>query len=317
MKITREIKAAVLVIVSILLFLWGYSFLKGSDMLTGYHTYYVEYDDVEGLAPSAPVTINGLVIGKVVGIRYVEDTWRPLVEIQINKKYTFSKSSIARLYEPGLIGGKQIQIIPDINDSNAAKSGDKLNGDVKQGLTALVSEKLTPLQEKIEKVMVSADSLLVNFNEVLDSKTKNNLRNSIAKLNETLTEFSEVSKNTNALLADNKSKIDNTITNLENTSSNFSKISDSLAAANVGETVKNLEKTLANMDKLLTDVQSGEGSMGKLFKDEKLYNNFTKASRELELLLQDLRLNPTRYINVSVFGKKNKPYNAPAETGED
>lgn len=317
MKITREIKTAILVIVSMLLFLWGYSFLKGSDILTGYHTYTIEYDDVEGLTASAPVTINGLVVGKVADIRYVENTWKPLVEIQINKKYTFSKSSIARMYEPGLIAGKQIQIIPDMTDSVLAKSGDKLQGGIKPGLTDLVSEKLTPLQEKIESATVSADSLLTGLNEVLDDKTKSNLKNSIERLNETLAGFNEVSKNVNALMADNRTKIDNVVTNLENTTSNFSKISDSLASANLSKTVKSLENTIANIDKLLVEVESGKGTMGKLFKDEKLYDNFAKTSQELELLLQDLRLNPTRYINVSLFGKKNKPYIAPTETGGD
>ena len=88
-------------------------------------------------------------------------------------------------------------------------------------------------------------------------------------------------------------------------------MSDSLAKANLGQTVRNLEKTLANVDKIMTDIEQGKGTMGKLMKDDAMYNNFTNTSKELELLLQDVRLNPTRYVNVSVFGKKNKPYVAP------
>ncbi len=113
------------------------------------------------------------------------------------------------------------------------------------------------------------------------------------------------------MLAENKAKINSTATNLEKTTANFSKISDSLAKANIGETVKKLETTLANVDKIMNDVQSGKGTMGKMFKDETLYANFAKSSKALELLLQDLRLNPIRYVNVSLFGKKNKPYVAP------
>lgn len=312
MKITKEIKTAILVIISILLFIWGYSFLKGTDILTGYNTFYVEYNDVEGLASSAPITINGLVIGKVKSINFSDkNNWKPIVELQINKDFEISKSSIARLYEPGLIGGKQIQIIPSITDRTLAKSGDVLIGDVKAGLTDLVTERLTPLQEKIERMMVSADSLLIGLNEVLDDKTKANLRNSVVKLNEVLTGFSETSSSINSMLAENKAKINSTATNLEKTTANFSKISDSLAKANIGETVKKLETTLANVDKIMNDVQSGKGTMGKMFKDETLYTNFAKSSKELELLLQDLRLNPIRYVNVSLFGKKNKPYVAP------
>lgn len=312
MKITKEIKTAILVIISILLFIWGYSFLKGTDILTGYNTFYVEYNDVEGLASSAPITINGLVIGKVKSINFSDkNNWKPIVELQINKDFEISKSSIARLYEPGLIGGKQIQIIPSTTDRTPAKSGDILIGDVKAGLTDLVTERLTPLQEKIERMMVSADSLLIGLNEVLDDKTKANLRNSVVKLNEVLTGFSETSSSINSMLAENKAKINSTATNLEKTTANFSKISDSLAKANIGETVKKLETTLANVDKIMNDVQSGKGTMGKMFKDETLYTNFAKSSKELELLLQDLRLNPIRYVNVSLFGKKNKPYVAP------
>jgi len=312
LKITREIKTAILVICSILLFIWGYSFLKGTDILTNYNTFYVEYNDVEGLASSAPITINGLIIGKVKSINFSDkNNWKPIVELQINKDFEISKSSIARLYEPGLIGGKQIQIIPSTTDKTLAKSGDVLIGDVKPGLTDLVTERLTPLQEKIERMMVSADSLLIGLNEVLDDKTKENLRNSVVKLNEVLTGFSETSSSINSMLAENKAKINATTTNLEKTTANFSKISDSLAKANIGETVKKLETTLANVDKIMNDVQSGKGTMGKMFKDETLYTNFAKSSKELELLLQDLRLNPIRYVNVSLFGKKNKPYVAP------
>mgnify|MGYP003495484661 FL=1 len=113
------------------------------------------------------------------------------------------------------------------------------------------------------------------------------------------------------MIADNKSKINSTMTNFDKTAANFSKMSDSLAKANLGQTVKNLEKTLANVDKIMTDIEQGKGTMGKLMKDDAMYNNFTNTSKELELLLQDVRLNPTRYVNVSVFGKKNKPYVAP------
>lgn len=310
MKISREIKTAILVIASILLFIWGYSFLKGRDLFTNYRTFYVLYDNVEGLAPSAPVTINGLIIGKVTAIT-IEPTGKLKVEVQIKNDFPISKSSMINIYEPGLIGGKQIQVVPNLADQNMAQSGDFLQGRIVPGLTALVGEKLTPLQEKVEKMVVSADSLLQNLNTVLDAKTKENIKSSLANLNATLAEFREAGKSANAMLTDNKSKIDNTMKNVEHASANFSKVSDSLAKANIGQTVKKLENSLANVDKIIFDIQSGKGTMGKLLKDEALYSNLTKTSRELELLLQDLRLNPTRYINVSLFGKKNKPYVAP------
>lgn len=314
MKITREIKTAILVIASILLFIWGYSFLKGRDLLTDYKTFYVHYDNVEGLAVSAPVTISGLVVGKVNKIELQNGTGKLIVELQIKSDFPISKSSIVNIYEPGLIGGKQIQIVPNLEDKVLAETGDTLLGGVKPGLTALVGDRLTPLQEKVEKMVVSADLLLTNINSILDAKTKENLKGSIANLNATLAEFKTASQSVNTMLAENKTKINSTITNIDKASYNFSKISDSLSKANIGKTVKSLENTLAKVDNIMGEIQSGKGTLGKLAKDETLYNNFAKTSKELELLLQDLRLNPTRYVNVSLFGKKNKPYVAPKVT---
>jgi phospholipid/cholesterol/gamma-HCH transport system substrate-binding protein len=311
LKISREIKTAILVIASILLFIWGYSFLKGRDLLNNYKTFYVVYDNVEGLAASAPVTISGLVVGKITSITLRESDAKLLVELQLKNDFPISKTSVVNIYEPGLIGGKQIQIIPNLEDKNLAESGDTLTGRIVPGLTALVGEKLTPLQDKVERTIVSADSLLNNMNKVLDARTRANLRSSIANLNATLAEFSEASKNVNGMLAENRSKIDRTMTSIDHASANFSKVSDTIAKANIGKTIRSLENTLAKVNNIVAQMESGKGTLGKLMKDEALYNNLTKSSRELELLLQDLRLHPTRYINISVFGKKNKPYVAP------
>jgi len=311
LKITREIKTAILVIASILLFIWGYSFLKGKDLLSSYKTFYVHYDNVEGLMNSAPVTINGLKVGKVNRIKFLNNTGKIEVELQIKSDFPFSKTSIASIYEPGLIGGKQIMITPNFADSSIAESGLILRGDIKPGLTTLVAQRLTPLQEKVEKMVVSADGLLQNVNSILDAKTKTDIKNSIANLDATLAEFKMATHNVNEMIDDNKGKFNSTMTNVDKVSANFAKISDSLSKVNISKTVKSLEQSLASVDKIMADVQSGRGTLGKLAKDESMYINFVKTSKELELLLQDLRLNPTRYVNVSLFGKKNKPYKAP------
>ncbi len=117
----------------------------------------------------------------------------------------------------------------------------------------------------------------------------------------------------NTMLTNNQQNIDGIMSELNKTTANFSKISESLAESDLKGTMKNIEQTMANLDKIMSEIDAGKGTAGKLLKDEQLYTNITKASKELELLLQDLRLNPTRYINVSVFGKKNKPYKAPVE----
>ena len=176
MKITREIKTAILCITAILLFIWGYSFLKGKNILSSDKTLYVQYDNVEGLDPAAPITINGLVVGKVNGITIDDLTGKLKVALLITSDFPISKSSVVSIYEPSLIGGKQVKIIPNLEDKNVAESGDVLQGSVKPGLTDTLGQKLEPLQAKIEAMIVSADTLISNLNNVLDAKTKQNLK---------------------------------------------------------------------------------------------------------------------------------------------
>jgi phospholipid/cholesterol/gamma-HCH transport system substrate-binding protein len=310
LKLSKEIKTAVLVLASITLFIWGYSYLKGKDLLTDYKVLYVQYDNVEGLTVSSPVTISGLNVGKVSKITIDNTSGKVTVEMQISSDFPIKKSSVAEIYAPNPIGGKQIAILPG-KDSADAVTGDTLISSSKLGLTDEVARQIVPLKDKITKLLDNANVMLESVNQVLDAKTKENLQNSLANLNETIAQFKGASTQMNSWLADNKSKINGTMTNIEKATANFSKVSDSLAKVNIGPTIKNLQKTLENVDKMMADMQAGKGTMGKLIKDDALYNNFNKTSKELELLLQDLRLNPTRYVNVSLFGKKNKPYTAP------
>lgn len=310
MNIPKEIKTAVLVIASIVLFIWGYSYLKGTDLLLKYKILHAQYDNVEGLTVSAPVTISGLNIGKVSKITIDNATGKVNVEMQINSDFPIRKSSIAEIYAPSPIGGKQIAILPGM-DGAITVSGDALHASNKLGLTDEVAKQIVPLKDKISKLLDNANVMLENVNQVLDAKSKENLKASIENLNETLAQFKEASGQINTILADNKTKINSSMNNIDKMTSNFSKISDSLEKQNLAQIIENLQSTLANVDKMMADLQSGKGTMGKMLKDDALYSNLNKTSKELELLLQDLRLNPTRYINVSVFGKKNKPYQAP------
>ena len=310
MKVSREIKTAVLVIISIILFIWGYSFLKGKNLFDNSNKLFVVYENVAGLATSAPVTLNGLTIGKVNSITINPDG-KLLVELHITTDFPISKSSIAEIYDSGLVGGRQIAIKPNLLDKNYTVSGDYLQASSKLGLTDALAQQLEPLQAKIQELLENADVLFTNVNDILDTQTRQNLKSSIASLNATLSEFSVASKNINELLVENKSKFNNTLKNVDKVTGNFATISDSFAKVNLGQTVKNLEKTLAKVDKIMAELEQGKGTMGKLIKDETMYTNFAKTSKELELLLQDVRLHPTRYVNVSLFGKKNKPYVAP------
>ena len=313
MKLTREIKTAILVIASILLFIWGYSFLKGKDLFTDYKTFYVEYDNVEDLAQSAPVTLNGLGIGKVNKITINETTGKLLVELQLKTDFPISKTSKAALYSPSLIGGKQIKIIPNMADKDLAVDGQTLDAAIELGLTESLGGKIEPIQQKLDLMLANINTLVSGLNNVLDKKGQEDLKKSLSELSQTMEQFHRASGSLNSILDTNKGQINGVVTNLNKMSSNFNKISDSLNKADLGKTVRNLNQTLAKVDGIMNNLNSGKGTAGKLLNDDALYNNLSKTSKELELLLQDVRLNPTRYVNVSVFGKKNKPYVAPTE----
>jgi phospholipid/cholesterol/gamma-HCH transport system substrate-binding protein len=313
LKISREIKTAVLVISSILLFIWGYSFLKAKEVFSNYKTYYVSYDNVEGLAKSAPVTLNGLAIGKVNNISIHPETGKLLVELQITTDFPISSTSIATIYEPGLIGGRQIAIEPDLANKVLASDGQTFKGAIKLSLTSSIQEKLVPLQVKFDKVMVEVDELLTGVNNILDKKSQENLKKSLSELSQTMAELHATSASASSILNDNKVDLKVVISNFKKVSADFAKISDSINKADLGKTVKSLNTTLAKVDVVISDLEKGKGTAGKLLKDEALYNNLKTTTKQLELLLNDVRLNPTRYINVSVFGKKNKPYVSPVQ----
>ena len=311
MKITREIKVAVLVILSIVLFYWGFTFLKGRNLFDNSNKLYAVYDNVAGLVVSAPVTINGLNIGKVNTIEMLPDGKMKVELIITNEQIQIAKSSIAQIMDSGLIGGREIAILNNFSDKNYTESGDTLKTSDKLGLTAELANQIGPVKDKVEILLENANNLIESLNATLDATTQQKLKSAIASLEVTMAEFSQTSKSINGILAENKSKLNTTLTNFEKTSSNLNSMSSSLEKADLGATVKKLEATLTSVNGMMTNLEQGKGSMGKLLSDDAMYNNLTKTSKELELLLQDLRLNPTRYVNVSVFGKKNKPYIAP------
>ncbi len=312
MKITKEIKVAVLVILSIVLFYWGFAFLKGKNLFDTSTKLYAVYDNVAGLVEAAPVTLNGLVIGKVNTIEMLPDGKMKVELVITNEQIQIAKSSEAQIMDSGLIGGREIAIINNFSDTNYIQSGDRLKTSNKLGLTAELANQIGPVKDKVEVLLENANKLIENLNATLDVSTQQKLKASIASLEKTMSEFSQISKNANEILSENKSKLNTTLSNFEKTSGNLNTMTTSLEKANLGATVKKLEATLTNVNGIMSNLEQGKGSMGKLLNDDAMYTNLTKTSKELELLLQDLRLNPTRYVNVSVFGKKNKPYVAPA-----
>lgn len=311
MKLTKEIKTGLLAVFAISTFILGYNYLKGSSLLQKERVYYVVYDNVEGLGLSSPVTLNGLKVGKVKDIIISSKDAKLIVKFDVERDFDFSNKSIARIYGGGIIGGKSLAIVPDYESKTLAKSGDTLKGEIEEGIMELVNDRLSPLQAKIESAVVGVDSLMFSVNEVMDPKSRKSLKEIIDNLHKTSSSFAVSSKSLENLLKNNEQKLNTTFENLDVTSQNFAKLSDSLAQINIGQMVNELESTLANFKELSEKLNSGEGTLGKLLKDESLYTNLEFATKQLEELLQDIKLNPKRYIHVSVFGRKAGEFEEP------
>ncbi len=313
MKFTREVKTGILAICAIALLIFGYSFLKGKNLLENDRTFYALYKNVEGLIPSSPVTINGLVVGQIVSIDFADLEGNLVVEFTVNNDFSFSKNSQAKVYGGGLIGGKSLAIIPLYEKGLEAKSGDTLPGRVDAGLLELVNERLTPLQEKLEAAITDADTLLNSVNGILSVDNQNNLNSIFKDLSAGVKNFKTTSERLDRMMAVNQDNLTSTFSNASEISAKLNKVSDSLSMINIGKIGSELEIVLTNFEKISKDLTLGTGTAGKLLKDEALYNNLKDTSKQLELLLQDLRLHPKRYVHISVFGKKNTPYEEPKE----
>lgn len=312
MKLSREVKTAILAIGAILLFIFGYSYLKGTNLLDKNRIFYVTYDNVEGLAQAAPVTINGLIVGKVNDIHFLNNEGKLVVEFSIQEPdFEFSKNSLVRIYSSGLLGGKSLGVFPEYDSKNMAVSGDTLSGVIEDDMLVAVTKALGPLEAKVNGTLATLDTLLYSVTDLLDEKTRANLQDAIANLNTTMRSLNGASSSLDGLLKNNTSKLDRTFTNLDEMALNFNTLSDSLAQLETGKLVAEFQNVITRFNAIATGLENGEGSVGKLLKDDQLYDNLEGASRQLEQLLQDVKLNPKRYVHISVFGKNNKEYETP------
>ncbi len=308
MKITREIKTAILVLGGVALFIYGYSFLKGNSIFKNTKTLYGIYPEVEGLVSGAKVSINGLSVGKISKIDFLPNTTKILVTMDVRQELDFSIKSKAMLYETGLIGGKAIAIVPVFDAQRVVKDGDTLQTIVKPGLTELINRQIEPLQIKIESMLSSADSLFAGVSNVLDNDTQTNLKRILENLSITTNNLNKASLSAIDILNTNQKNLNHTFNNLKNTSDNIKAITDSISNAQLSNTIRSFTQTVKGLNNIVSAIESGEGTAGKLINDEALYQNLTAASKKLESLLSDIKSHPKRYVHFSLFGKKEKPY---------
>lgn len=315
MNISKEVKVGILTVSAIALFIFGYQFLKGRNLLQNDRNFYAVYENVEGLTKSAPVTINGLKVGNIDDISFLDSSGRLLVTFHVDESFTFSANSTASVYSTGLIGGKALAIIPNFDGATKrfAKSGDTLKSTVDSGLQGKVMDEFVPLKNKIEHMIVSADSVMTDVHKVLNPQNRKAIESGLTEMNKTLRELQGLTANANNLITSNKTTLDNTIKNMDKTTENFAAISEELAKVEIASVVANLETSVLKFNNVLDDVSSGKGSLGKLMKDDKLYTNLERTAKQAELLLQDMKLNPKRYVHFSVFGKKATEYKEPVE----
>jgi len=314
LKLSKEVKTAILVLLALTVLVGGYNYLKGNNLLNNNRIFYAVYDNVEGLNPASNVTLNGQPVGKVLKIELYNGTRSNLVTFNITRDFEFSRSSTAKIYGGGILGGKSIGLEPNYEDPTMAKTGDTLISSMEGGIMELVNESITPLRNQLSSAVIHADSLLQSLNTLLDKETRNELKSAVAYFNATAKELKGITGKTNSLLAENQEKLNNTFSNIDEASTNFSKLSDSLAQVQVVGLSKDLQRLVNDFEVITSDLKSGKGSMGKLLQDEQLYVNLEGTARQMELLLEDFRLQPKRYVHFSLFGKKNKGYITPKDS---
>lgn len=303
MKNKNEIKTGILVVIGIGLFIFGFSYLKSNDIFLGDRTFYAVYDDVEGVVKGTPVTVNGFPVGSIQDISFLKNN-NLLVKFRVENDLTFSINSIAQIYETGLIGGKALSIIPANDNSRIAVSRDTLESSVAPGLTELVNEKLTPLQENIESMIVSANEVLSRVSLIFDDSTRTNLKTIVSDFTETIRDLKE----TSAVLKSNKLNIDKIIDNALDISTDLSEISKTINQSELDLIISNFKIFSNDLALILEKINDSNGTFSKLIENDTLFQNLNNASKSIDLLLEDIRLNPKRYIHFSIFGKKDKVY---------
>lgn len=322
-RFSKEWKIGMVSVAIIAVFVWVCFFLAGKNILSSENTYYSVFENSGGINISSPVVVNGKKVGRVSAIEFVSETdHRIKIALGIKKKYQIPEGTVASLESFGIMTGSGIVL--HLGDSpEMMKSGGYMQG---QQIPDLLAQ-LAPMETTISSILGSLDSILGKVNSVLDEKAVGDLGESLAALHATLKNTEGITSEANALLQQNRPRVNKMLANMESISNmlkdkesdlasaiaNFSQISDTLASAGIGEAVHSLKASLQQTENLLSKVNAGEGSVGQLLNNDTLYDNLEQSTKQLKLLLQDLRINPERYVHISVFGRKEKKKDKPTE----
>ena len=305
----REIKVG-LFAVAVLIVGWGViRFLKGSEVFSSSNTYYAYYEQVGGLQPASHVMISGVAVGAVSSVTLNDDPSKGVeVEFTVNKRYKIPVDSKARIFSDGIMGGKALEVVYGTSSEYVPKNGE-VGSEVSTDLFEMATSELDFLNEKIASVVNGLTQTLNGVNALLAENT--------TSLSSIVKNVDGVTGNVNAMLVNERAHLEEALESLskfskslgENTDEidaivkNMDTFSSQLASSNL---IAEVEGAVAQLNAVLASVNDKNGSVGKLLSDDELYNNLTQASDNLSVLLEDLKANPGRYINVSVFG--SDPY---------
>ena len=321
MKISKEFKVGVVVLVAIGIMYAGINYLKGVNFLVDQDEYFAVYDEIGGLSVANPVLLNGYKVGQVYKMQLMPDaSGRVLVSyILSEKELKIPLNSEFRIFSSDLLGSKAVQL--NFGDSSVyAVPGDTLGADVEESLSDAVNRQIQPLKNKAEDLIANIDSAMQTLQSIFNERAKEDLDESFTSVREALATFRNTTLRLDTLMIEERIKVaaifenmrsitENLAANNENLSkiiSNHEAISDSLAQADIKTTVNNAKEALASASEVMDKINRGEGTLGQLINNDTLYTNLTKSSQELEWLLEDMRIHPNRYIHFSVFGKRNK-----------
>ncbi len=323
MKISKEVKVGIVTSLAIACFIYGFNFLKGRDLFSTQRKFYAVYSNIDGLVEANPMLINGFKVGIVGKIVLANDTsGSVIVTLLMDNEANIPKNSIAKVVSSDILGSKAVQLILG-SGTVYAQNGDTLISAQEDDLKTAVNKTIAPLQEKAVGLIASIDSVMVVVQQVFNESARQNLSKSFESIKLAITSLETTSYRLDTMVLSEKTKISsilskvNTLaTTLANNSeklgniiNNFSNISDSIAKSNLTSAINNADMALGQASSIMTKINSGQGTMGMLINNDSLYRKLDKSSEDLDKLLKDLRINPERYVHISVFGRKdrNKP----------